>query len=330
MKRGAVIAAIAVAFLFEAVALMLLAQDGGPRAYLGAFASHIAAAGFGAEALRRHYGPLMYVGWAVGLIFPIFGPIGIIAIATAPARRTRSRTSAEQRRRAAAHAELEKRRAEQQVDGKLGALVDALHDRDADVRVAAIDALGRDTSREAVKVLSAARDNTVYDVRVRAVEGLQRISQHFADHITTARLALRETPRSILLNSQLARLCLDYAQTGIEDEAVVNVYLSEAAERARDAIVLGRVDEDVHLILAKALRLMGDPAGAEAIYRELTEGGGGSKEAVLGVLSADSHDATSIRFRSCRAGPCAAATPSLKERNAHCSSGSRTDERGRR
>ena len=279
---------------FEALAIWILWTDTGWSSLAGALAGHIAAAGLCAEGLRIRSRPLdaearrmMYsTGWVIGLCFVLFGPFVCIFLAMTSAKTRRGHVtteSLEQQRSKAAAAAQERRRAAQQLDAGLEAIVDALKDRSPEVRIAAIDALRGDESKQAVKVLSFSRENTVYDVRMRAVEGLAKISKDFGDRISAAKKALEADPNSGDRNADLAHLCLEYGGLGIEDDKMARMYVEDAIRFAEAAIAVGTNSRQVRLDLARGLRLVDRYEEAESIYRQLADEDATDADALIGI-----------------------------------------------
>jgi hypothetical protein len=271
---------LAAGLLLEAIALWLVAGGGGGLYLAGAAAAHLGAAGSCAEALRLRGsgGPadrqrtLWLVGWLMALAFPLCGPAGCAILSLRPAGgRRRLVESLEHRRSSAAEAARERKRGEQQLGAGIDALVDALKDRDAGVRIAAIDALRDVSPRQAVKLLSANRDNTVFDVRVRAVEGLGRISKSFGERIEEARASWRAAPHAPEVNRRLAELLVEYDELGLEDKTLSRALLEQAVRHA-EAALAAELERGAALTLALALRRLGRLEEAEVIYRRLLPG----------------------------------------------------------
>ena len=278
---------------FEVVAVWLLATADGGLDLVGAVMAYVAAANCSAEGLALRffaYGrvvqtSMLRAGWLLGLALPIFGPLVSLLIAVRPLggigqHGTPGSMEAE-RRRAAATA-LERRRHQQEVGAELNAIVDALKDRDKSVRIAAIDALRGDTSPEAVRILSQSRDNTMFDVRMRAVEGLGRISKDYSDKMAAVRAQLETSADDSRLHLQLADLCLTYGRLGIEDEHMTRGFYDRSVRHAQVARKLG-AGRQAALVLAGALRELKDYEGVEGVYRDLLRQDESDPDALLGI-----------------------------------------------
>ena len=282
------------ALLLEALALCMVAGAASePLRLLSAGAAHVAASGFCAEGLRLRapdpeVGASMYrAGWLLGLGFPLFGVLICLVMATYRHRgqsRGVDAESLEKRRSRAARAALEKRRTQQQLGAGIDAIVDALKDRDAKVRVAAVDALRDESSKRAVKFLSRSRTNTVFDVRFRAVESLNRISKEHGDRIAKAKKEWAEDPSSPELHGKLAGLCLEYGLLGLENQTTRTMLLEQAVEHAAAAVELGDGDRAAALTHGTALRELDRLDEAELCYRQLLARNKFDVEAGLGLL----------------------------------------------
>jgi hypothetical protein len=229
---------------------------------------------------------LYRAGWLLGLLLPVVGPAAAALLGLLlprPRAESAPASSEEEQRRSAAEAARERRRGEQQVDRSLPALVDALKDRDPKVRLAAIDALAGESSKRAAKLLADARDNTLFDVRVRAVQSLARLSKEHGERLAAAKKALAFDPRSSALNSEVARLCLDYALLGVEDAATSRLLLEQARVCARAALETGEDDREPALYAARAANELGHHEEAESAYRTLLRRNANDAEALLGV-----------------------------------------------
>lgn len=265
-----------------------------PTAWWIAASAHVAASGLSSEALRLRVGgrdpdlarTMAQAGWLMGFGFPFFGVIGcaILALRRVPDRADATVESLEASRSRAAQEAREARRAEQTIGAGIDAIVDALGDRDASVRVAAIDALRGQSSRRAVQILSDARENTVFDVRVRAVEGLERISQEHGERIAALRAAWKAAPEDPEQNRRLAEALYEYYELELEDPQMRRQLLDQAIDHARAAARGG--DRQAALLLGAALLARGDAAASEAVYRELLAQRGFDVEAFQGLARA--------------------------------------------
>lgn len=284
-------ALLAGAVALEALGVWLLTQG----FVLGFGAAHVGAAGLcgeglyhrghalGEEARRR----LCATGWLIGFFVPPFGPLAAVGLAllqVTSGSRPPAALSQEKRREKAAQAALERKRQQQQFGSGLDAIVDALKDRDAKVRVAAMEALQGDDSAQAVKLLSESRDNTVFDVRIRAVEGLARISKQYNDRISAAKKAVAATPDAPARHVELAKLCLTYGGLDVEDAEVRKGLLELAVTHARRGYELAPDDRTHGLLLADALRACARFREAEEVYRQLVQLDNADVEALMGVV----------------------------------------------
>ena len=283
---------------FELAGAFFLWHGGfGGHSVLLAVAAHTAAAGWCGEGLwlRGHTlapgarMPMLASGWVLGFLLPLFGPLACLLVATSRAGKSRLATAAlsleAQRARAMAEA-LERKREAQEVGANLDAIVDALKDRNKSVRIAAIDALRGDNSPEAVRLLAQSRDNTVFDVRMRAVEELGRIAKQYGDRLNELKQVVATNPTASA-HRELAEVSLHYAGLGIEDPQMVNSYRELAVTQAHLAGLADREGDeryDAGLILARALRELGRYGEAEKVYRELLPLGAAGPEALLGIL----------------------------------------------
>jgi tetratricopeptide (TPR) repeat protein len=298
-RRPLAIAVLLVAsFAVELLALALIPGPELPQlAFWQAAAAHLFAAGLAAEALwlRGHGAPpalrasLLRGAWFLCLAFPVVGVVGCAVltlrapVAQQPGARAESLEAA--RSRAAAEAR-ERRRKEQDIGADVDSLADALTDRDVRVRIAAVDALRGQRSPRAVRLLADARDNTVYDVRIRAVEGLGRISGEYGDRINTARRALERHPRAPVRHHELAALLLEYANLKLEEAEINRSILEEAVRHARSAIEHGHPGCDSRLVLGHALLELGDFTGAEQVFRGAIDLFGFDRRAFAGLAQA--------------------------------------------
>lgn len=286
------------AVLVECGGVWLLHHGTGIMTALGLAAGHLAAAGLSAEGLALRSPPasgaggdggLFRTGWLLGLAFPIFGPpaallVGLIFPRTD--RPMRFTASMEALRHQAAQAALERRREQQQLGRSLDAIVDALKDRDPKLRLAAVDALARERSPRASKLLADARENSVFDVRVRAVQALARIAKEHGDRLAEAKKALAAEPRALSRHAEVAALVFEYARLGVEDSRMVRHLLAEARAHAEAAVALGDESPRTLNLLGGALNALGLHEEAEAVFRRRLLAGPHDHEALLGVAEA--------------------------------------------
>jgi tetratricopeptide (TPR) repeat protein len=228
---------------------------------------------------------LFGVGWFFGLILPGIGPLVAVALVTARNRKGHAGRSLEELRGEASRAVREDRRRAQQVDASLDAVVDALKDRRKEVRIAAIEAASAEDSPEAVRLLSDARENTVFDVRMRAVESLARISKEHGERIAAARAAVEADPESRDSRCALADHCLRYAELGLESDEIVRGLLEEARGHAHQVWEIDNANRRAGLLLAKVYGALGEPAAAEEVYRRLVNMDDTDPVPLLGVAA---------------------------------------------
>lgn len=283
-------------FALQTVALTMLLEHASGWGWIGILAAHVAAAGLGAEGLAMKRAAdsggedppvgMLQAGWLIGLVFPLFGPAAVLILGVSlPMRTVRAHPleSPQSIRSRAASAALERKRGEQQLDTSLDAIVDALKDRDPKVRVAAIDALSGESSKRSARLLAEARQNTIFDVRVRAVQALGRMAKTQSDRLTASRKALALDPRSPALHREVARICFDYAQLGIEDTRMSQLLSLQARTHAQAALDLGDTDRETSIILARASNELGFHEEAERAYRRLLLRDDRDTDALIGV-----------------------------------------------
>lgn len=289
---------VLVAVLLELVAIWMLASGpAGAFEVAGVFALHLGAGGLCAVGLALRPGPdpgpdpertasLAGVGGLIGLAFPGFGPLACLALSIVAPEGGRAEVPAESlelRRRRAAMGANERKRATQQLGAGIDALVDALKDRDAKVRVAAIDALKDAESPAAIKLLAQARTNTIFDVRIRAVERLGKISSAWSDRLADARAAWSANPTEPGPNRRLASLLVECGELGIESPEASRQFFVQAVQHAQAALDAGDDDREVLLALASALARTERWAAAEAVYRLLADRDDHDLPALLGL-----------------------------------------------
>jgi tetratricopeptide (TPR) repeat protein len=287
---------LALAVVLEAMGAYMLFKGAQGIEYVGAIAAHLAAAGASAEGLAlrqagfsRGKGTGLYLaGWMLGLLFPIVGPLAALLLALVLPRPKRGLPgeSLEERRARAAMLAREKKRDEQQLGEGLDAIVDALKDRDPKVRLSAIDAIAGDSSKRAAQILADARENTVFDVRVRAVQALASMSKAHGERLAAAKKALLADPDSPAKYREVARLCLEYADLGVEDPTMTRLLLEQARHHAQTAIDLGGEDKETALLLARVASALGSFEEAESVYRRILRDDARDTDALLGIAEA--------------------------------------------
>jgi tetratricopeptide (TPR) repeat protein len=290
---------VLVAPLFEGLAFFALAL-GAPGT---AAALHVAAAGVVAEGFwrrsqheggERGEGGALQTGWFWVALFPLFGVLEAVLLLAqrgAAGRAAHGESWQERRSRDARNALLEKQRA-QQIAPDVVPLIDALHDRDANLRISAIEALRDAHGKRVVKVLAKETDNTLYDVRFRAVESLGRISAQYLEKIAEvegevkkeAALLQNSLGTAVEAHRRLALLCFEYADFGLDATLVNQRYFERAVGLAERALrSQRRPDPDLRVLLAKALWRLGDLERAEAEYRRAIASDAGHVDALLGL-----------------------------------------------
>lgn len=170
---------LVIALLFELdVALTLLRGPPGWLPWLAALLLHLSAAGMCAEALHRRLPLLTTLG--VCALLPALGPLAALLLSLPPRLRQAAQGAAsswEEARQKAADAAAERRRGQQRIGAEIEPIIDSIRDEDPEVRVAAIEALQREMSPRAVRLLQEAQRDPVFEVKLRATEALAAIAK---------------------------------------------------------------------------------------------------------------------------------------------------------
>ena len=241
--------------------MRLTSVDGPSAGFL--LAAHVTASVLAAEAMYLRFpgrrvdaGGFYWLGLLLTLLLPVFGVVGVASLVIRPPSRIVSRRQSESPEEARAMA-MEKvadaRRSEQQFGADIESVVDALSDPDPALRLGAMDALRAMQGPEAVRLLQRSLNNTLFDVRFRAVEALGEISQRYSDRISGASAMLERDPHNVEKLLALADLYVEYRGLGVEDEAMQQVMLAMSEKHYRRAVDLGCHERPVLLKLSKCL-----------------------------------------------------------------------------
>jgi tetratricopeptide (TPR) repeat protein len=281
------------AFACELAAFVALQGQAEGAALLGFLGLHIGSAGLASESLRVSairsgfdgQRPLAAAGAFLCLAFPAVGQLVVtyLVVARPVGRRTHhGKESLEQARARAGKEAIERKRSSQQVGGQVHSIADALKNRDKEVRIAAVESLRGEKSQKAVQFLAASQMNTVFDVRVRAIENLNLLRDEFRKSIAESRQRVADSENNIEALYDHAKLCLENAELGIEDQEVARRLFEEAYSHAVQvsAIWPGR---EVLTISASALRALGRHEEAEYEYAEILKLDRTDMEAILGL-----------------------------------------------
>lgn len=278
----------------EATALYALFSLPGAPALMGFVGLHLGAAGLASESLRNSAlrsnfggtGSIAVAGAFFTLAFPALGSLVVLYLVVARPAGRRSFANQEslesQRARAAADA-MERKRGEQQVGSSVYAIGDALKDRDKDVRIAAVESLRGQVSPKAVQFLEQSQLNTVFDVRVRAIENLNLLRDTFRKKLAASRQLVLEGGNAIGPLLAHADLCMETAELGIEDPSAALKLFGEAHHHASVVCYLAPQNHEAQTMAARALRALGRDLEAELTYRELLQHNRGDIEAVVGL-----------------------------------------------
>ncbi len=243
-------------------------------AFLG---MHIGAAGLAAETLQisaTHSGfagknSLAGAGVFLSFAFPVIGSLVVAYLVIARPHGTRVSVpgeSLENRRERAALEAIERKRAVQQVGGRVHSIADALKDRDKDVRIAAVESLRGEVSKKAVKFLEQSQANTIFDVRVRAIENLNLLRDQFRNRLAESRQRVAAADSGVVAWQSHAELCLENAELGIEDAITVKKLYEEAFQHARRVSESAPEARSAREVAARALRTLGRYKEAEHQY----------------------------------------------------------------
>ena len=224
--------------------------------------------------------------WLLALGFPIFGLliVGYWLIRPPSLEGTGHAESLQSQRARAAGAAYEARRAEQELGSAIESIVDALSDRDPQVRIAAIDSLRGQTSQTAVKILKEARENSIFDVRVRAVEALGRISKHFGDKLGQLRKQLEKDAGDPNVNYQLAATLLEYNKLKLEAAQMTKPLLKQALGHATTAADNGQ--PKAKELMGQLMLNLGDYEGAESLFAQQLKTKGVELNILQGLVEA--------------------------------------------
>ncbi len=261
--------ALCAALLVEALVVWRAAWMGAPTGLdLGFLAAgHLLAAVFGAEALQRRYPGARrdeedFYAWglALGGGVPVLGVLGVLwlSLRPPPADASEQAIKSPERVRQERAAQVREEDAEARTATlDVQALAEALEDPEAQARLAAIDTLRGMQGPKAVALLKAARDNSLFDVRYRAVEALGEFGQRYADRIRQATKAVDKRSDVPETHLDLADLYWEYRGLGLEEGQMQEALLSDAHQHYREAVELGCTNPRAIISLSECLVALG-------------------------------------------------------------------------
>lgn len=255
---------------------------------------HLGAAALGAEALRisalrsgfAGTATLALAGAFLCTAFPAIGALTVcyLAVARPVGRRSfAGKQSLELQRAQAAQDAIERKRAAQQVGGSVHSIADALKDRDKDVRIAAVESLRGEVSQKAVQFLAQSQVNTMFDVRVRAIENLNLLRDQFRTSLAKSRQRVQTSQGGLDALLDHAQLCMENAELGIEDDETAQSLFREAHAHASQVSALWPGAREVRIISAGALRSLKRYGDAELEYTEMLRQDRSDNEAMFGL-----------------------------------------------
>ncbi len=261
-------------------------------ALLGFIGLHLGSAGLASESLRISAGrggfeghrPLAAAGAFLCIAFPIIGQLVVVYLVVARPVGRRSyhgKESLEEQRARAGQEARERKRAAQQVGSEVHSIADALKNRDKDVRIAAVESLRGEKSQKAVQFLAASQMNTVFDVRVRAIENLNLLRDQFRKSLADSRQRVQASENSLDTMLDHANLCLENAELGIEDENIAKGLFEEAQSFAMQVSTIWP-SQEAFTISASALRALGRHQEAEYEYAEILKQDRNDMDAIMG------------------------------------------------
>lgn len=278
----------------EAIALYSLLEVSGRLGFMAFLGLHAGAAGLAAESLQQsalHSGfagrnALAAAGVFLSFAFPVVGSLVVAYLVVARPHGTRVSVpgeSLENRRERAALEAIERKRAAQQIGGRVHSIADALKDRDKDVRIAAVESLRGEVSKKAVKFLAQSQANTVFDVRVRAIENLNLLRDQFRTRLAESRQKVAAQGSGVVAWQFHAELCLENAELGIEDERTVTKLYEEAFEHASRVSEMAPDARSAREVSARSLRILKRYKEAEHQYALVLMGNSHDMGAMYGL-----------------------------------------------
>ena len=312
-KRSLVALLLLIASLgSEVFAVSALAGPAQSMGLLGFLAFHLGAAAMAAESLRLSslesgFGgsrSLAATAAFLTLAFPGIGSAVVVYLAyfrPSGRRGYAGKASLQTQRAEAAQEAQERKRAAQLVEGSVRSVADALKDRSKDVRIAAVESLRGDVSKKAVQFLEQSQMNTVYDVRVRAIDNLNTIRDQCRQKLRDSRGQLQQRGGDLNLLFDHAILCKETAELGIEDTATSHDLYREARACTAQISTQWPDASEVHFISASVLRALGRYQEAEHEYAAILRSEPTNSEAILGLAEVQfqSRDFSSLRM-TCR------------------------------
>ncbi|MCB9556591.1 MAG: HEAT repeat domain-containing protein [Deltaproteobacteria bacterium] len=225
--------------VWATVASFSLEQAASSRG-LAIFGLHLGATVTIAEALRMRYRKMphgrrsaWWIALCLSLALPIFGVfvVALLVIKPPPARSLADDVGLSPMEHRKIHAEgALAAEAERGTAGvEVEAIADVLKDRNPAKRLGAVDVLRQQESRQAVDMLQASLENTVFEVRYHAVEALAALSKKYSNRIAeaTALVEREPTPEN---HASLANLYFEYAELGVEEQTIQQQLYGQAAQ----------------------------------------------------------------------------------------------------
>ncbi|MCP4446441.1 MAG: hypothetical protein GY811_14010 [Myxococcales bacterium] len=285
---------LAASLAAEAAAVFALSRADVVTTLIAFLGLHLGAAGLAAEGLRVSakrggFGgstTLSTAGAFLSIAFPVIGTLTVcyLAMVRPVGRRSYAgQESLESKRAQAAQDAIERKRAAQQVGGEVRSIVDALKDRDKDVRIAAVESLRGEVSQKAVQFLAQSQVNTMFDVRVRAIENLNLLRDTFRKRLADSRNRVQETQGGLDALLDHAQLCFENAELGIEDVETAKSLFLEAHAHASEVSARWPGSKEVRTISARALRALRRYSDAELEYAEILKLDRSDNEAMFGL-----------------------------------------------
>ncbi|WP_172620767.1 HEAT repeat domain-containing protein [Rubrobacter xylanophilus] len=261
-----------VSFPLETAAGWLL-LGGSPGRIIASVAVHAAACCvFGCSLLRARGRGWPMVGFTLSLVvFPLAGMLAAaLAYAAAALPQPRWRPSGEpevreedplSRARRVEISLLEEREVEP--------VVDVLREEDPEAKRAAIERLALRRDSEAIRVLRGLLHDPSPEARLFASLTLSRLEDEIGKEILAARRDAERAPEDPAARERLADLYLEYALSGLLEDAARDYYLRMACEEYEAALRAGAGKGRNGLRLARAHLGLGEIAQAAGLLDEL-------------------------------------------------------------
>lgn len=145
---------------------------------------------------------------------------------------------------------------------------DIMAGQDLELKRGAIERLVELKNKEAIKILEKYRSNDSSELRFYILSALHRVRQEFEEELAAAKSEMQKHVYKVSARVYLAKVYLQYIQSGLLDRVTQKTYLEEAAFHLRECLKTEYAHTHAFEVLLEVLSLQKEYSLAELLLEE--------------------------------------------------------------